>query len=114
MTVAGNLQLKEQDRRAIAAAVEVLRERFPVARVTLFGSKARGTDDTESDIDLLVLTTRRLSWEERAEVTEALFPVELQHDVVISVLVAPADEWDRGPYSVLPIHEQIEATGVAL
>jgi predicted nucleotidyltransferase len=114
MTAAANVQLKEGDRRAIAAATRVLRERFPVERVILYGSKARGTDDAESDIDLLVLTTRRLGWPERAAITDALFEVEMQHDVVISALTVPAAEWDHGRYSVLPIYREIRATGVAL
>ena len=53
--------LDDRDRAAIAAAVGLLRSRFPVERVMLYGSKARGTDDEESDIDLLVLTSRKLA-----------------------------------------------------
>jgi hypothetical protein len=33
--------------------------------------------------------------------------------VVISTLVLPADEWEAGPYRVLPIRLEIERQGVA-
>jgi predicted nucleotidyltransferase len=46
------LALADTDRTALAATVEVIRDRSPVDRVALFGSKARGDDGSESDIDL--------------------------------------------------------------
>ena len=36
------ITLKPSDREAIVAATMLLKERFPVTRVTLFGSKATG------------------------------------------------------------------------
>ena len=108
-----DIPLNSKDREAIAAAVLVLKEGFPVQSVTLFGSKATGRDDAESDIDLLVLTSRKLTWRERDAVTDALFDVEMAHDVVISTLVLPAEEWEAGPYRVLPIRAEIERQGVA-
>ncbi|MHB8763553.1 MAG: nucleotidyltransferase domain-containing protein [Deferrisomatales bacterium] len=113
MKTLSDISLHPKDRQAIAAAVSLLKAQFPVQSVTLFGSKATGQDDAESDIDLLVLTTRTLSWRERDAVTDALFDVELAHDVVISTLVLPTEEWEGGPYQVLPIRAEIERQGVA-
>lgn len=106
--------LEAKDRRAIEAAAAILRERFPVASVVLFGSKARGDDDEESDIDLLVLTTLPLSWQERNAVTDSLFNLQLEHSVVISTVVVSEEEWDHGVYQVLPIHEAVEEEGVTV
>ena len=36
-----------------------------VKQVILFGSKTRGDDNEESDIDLFLLTTRPMDWRER-------------------------------------------------
>lgn len=113
MKTIAEIELKPGDREAIAAAKMLLEERFPVTSVTLFGSKATGRDDTESDIDLLVLTSRKLEWRERDAVTDALFDVEMAHDVVISTLVLPAEEWENGPYRVLPIRDEVDREGVA-
>ena len=103
--------LASKDREAIESAALVLRRRFPVERVILFGSKARGTDDEESDIDLLVLTSRSLSLQERDAVIDVLFDVELEHDVVISTLVLSMQDWLEGTYQVLPVHDEIERYG---
>lgn len=78
---------RTSDREAIQTAGGLLRRYFPVERILLFGSKATGRDDRESDIDLLVLTSRPLSWRERHAITNALFDVEMEFQVVISTLV---------------------------
>ena len=107
------ISLREQDRRAVKAAAAILRQQFPVEQVVLFGSKARGDDDAESDIDLLVLTGRLMSWQERREITNSLFDLQLELEVVISTLIVPLEEWERGLYQVLPIRREVEREGVA-
>jgi predicted nucleotidyltransferase len=113
MRTLADIQIAPTDRNAIIAAAQLLRSRFPVVRVLLFGSKATGRDHPESDIDLLVLTSRRLSWRERDAMTEALFDVEMKFEVVISTLVLDEEEWEYGPYHVLPIHDEVYRHGVA-
>jgi predicted nucleotidyltransferase len=113
MRTLANIPLEEKDRQAIEAAARLLRDRFPVERVILFGSKARAAGDEESDIDLLVLTSRKLHWREEEAITNALFDVEMAHDVVISPLIVPAEEWFEGVYRVLAIHGEVDRDGVA-
>jgi len=113
MRTLSDVELRPADRAAIVAAAGMLRERFPVLRVCLFGSKATGRDDAESDIDLFVLTSRSLSWRERDAVTDALFDIEMEFGVVISTLIASEDDWLRGPYQVLAIRGEVERDAVA-
>ena len=112
MKTLDEIHLSDRDRRAVEQAAELLRARFPVEQVALYGSKARGQDDPESDIDLLILTGRTLSASEKKRIIEALFELELELDVVISPLMIPREEWDHGLYQVLPIHREIEREGV--
>jgi predicted nucleotidyltransferase len=97
---------------AIEEARLLLQSRFPVEQLILFGSKARGDDDEESDIDLLVLTSRPLSRAERYAVSDSLFPIGLRHDVIFSPLIVSREEWESGIVSVLPIHDEILEHGV--
>lgn len=114
MRTLAQISINERDRAAIADAVRLLRSRFPVERVILFGSKARGTDDPESDIDLLVLTSRELDRGERNALIDALFDIELDHDVVISPIILALKEWEQGICRVLPIRDEIDRDGVRL
>jgi predicted nucleotidyltransferase len=47
-----DLKLRNNEREA----TRMLKEEFPVKGITLFGSKARGDSDEESDIDLFLVT----------------------------------------------------------
>lgn len=113
MRTLADIPLQENERRAIEAAAGLLYEAFPVEQVILFGSKARGGGDEESDIDLLVLTSRKLPWREADAITIALFDLELAYDVIFSTLIVPSQEWTAGVYRVLPIHDEITREGVA-
>ena len=104
--------LKPGDLEAVRRATAILKQRFPVERVVLFGSKAVGQDTPESDIDLLVLTRRALDQAEKAEIVEALFDLQLELEVVLSTLVASLEEWEEGYFQVLPIRQEIERDGV--
>ena len=53
MKTINDLRLEHREKCAISEASKVLKEKFLVEKVVLFGSKARGDDDMESDIDLL-------------------------------------------------------------
>ena len=105
-------KLNKREREAIKAASNLLKSRFPVENVILFGSKARGDDNPESDIDLLVLTSYPLPWRERKEITYSLFEVEMTYDVVISTLVTTISEWRKGAFPLLPIYDEISQDGV--
>ena len=104
--------LKVQERKAIDAACVMLKERFPVEKVIVFGSKARVDNDEGSVIDLLLLTSRPIHWRERKAVIYALFEMKMAYHVGISILDASVSEWNEGPFSVLPIYDDISREGV--
>ena len=91
----------------------MLRESFPVKEVVLFGSKARGDDDEESDVDLLISTTQPVSWNERKAINDALYNIQIKYDIIISPLITTVTEWNEGTFSVLPIHGEISDQGVS-
>jgi predicted nucleotidyltransferase len=108
-----SIPLSERDRRAIHAAAFALRSMLPVDRIILFGSKTRGGGGTDSAIDLLVLTSRPLSRDERARVVSPLSPLQPEHGVPFSTLEIPVSEWESGLYRVTPLKAKFERDGVA-
>ena len=83
-----------------------------VLAIMAYGSLATRTLSKESDIDLLVLTSRELSRLEHRALLEALYDIQLQHDVLLSPLVVLRTDWEAGLYSVLPLHFEIDRDGV--
>jgi predicted nucleotidyltransferase len=112
MITLDNLSIQENEKNAILEASTMLRETFPVKEVVLFGSKARGDDDEESDIDLLILTSQPVSWNERKAINNDLYEIQMKYDVIISTLITTVREWNEGTFSVLPIHGEISDQGV--
>jgi predicted nucleotidyltransferase len=108
-----DLTLKEREKKAIREATRTLKEKFPVKEVVLFGSKARGDDDPDSDIDLLLVTTRSLEWRERQAIIHALFDLGMEHDVIFSILDTTESDFDKGIFTAFPIYKEIKKEGVA-
>ena len=107
MKTIDELQLSDREKQAIRKATRLLKENYFVKEVILFGSKARGTDDPESDIDLLLLTSNPLHWRDRESIINALFDIEMEFDVVISILDTTVAEWNNGIFAKFPIHANI-------
>lgn len=106
--------LSKNERGAIDAAVMLLRERFPVEKVILYGSKVRGDSNQYSDIDLLLVTSRPLHWREEKTIVEILFDLGMEYDVIFSPLFASSDEWDRGVFREFPIYREIMEEGAII
>ena len=107
--------LASQERRAIDQYVACIRDRFPgrILSVALFGSKARGDADTESDIDLIVLVDSEDS-EFRSELWRIASDLSLEHNVVLSVRVYAQDRWAEAKRIHLPFSCAIAADCIPL
>ena len=102
--------LHKNERNAIAAAARLLKEKYSIDRIILFGSKARGDSDASSDIDLLLISSTKLHWRDEKAVVDALFDIGMEHDVIFSPLFAAADEWE-GIFKSFPIYREITRDG---
>ncbi len=69
----GEQEKAEKDKKVIEVATMHMKKYFPIESVILFGSKAKGKADDESDIDLILLTKRPISWKERKAIIDTLF-----------------------------------------
>lgn len=91
-----------------------IKNKFEIERIILYGSVVRKEMDEESDIDLLIITKKALQREVRHVITDIVFEVNLKYGTNYSTLVVDENSWEDGPYSILPIHEEIEKEGVVV
>ena len=115
MKVRSLSQLSPNDRAAVIDYVDRIRNRFTgrVRAVILFGSKARGDADAESDIDLLVLVDAENS-QFRSELWRIASDVSLDYNVVLSPRVFGEARWAETRRIRLPLYRAIVADGVPL
>ncbi|MBF0497038.1 MAG: nucleotidyltransferase domain-containing protein [Deltaproteobacteria bacterium] len=106
------IPLTDKDRQTVVTAAGILKERFPVDEVILYGSKARGDDHADSDIDLLIITSRPILWRERKSIVAALFDLGLANDTIISILTVPLADWTAGAFRQTAIYREIRRDGV--
>lgn len=115
MKVRSLSQLAPNDRAAVIDYVDRIRNRFTdrVRAVILFGSKARGDADAESDIDLLVLVDAENS-QFRSELWRIASDVSLDYNVVLSPRIFGEARWAETRRIRLPLYRAIVADGVPL
>ena len=106
--------LMKNESDAIEEAVRMLKNKFSIVKVILFGSKARGDHDEHSDIDLLVVASELLHWKEEKAIVEALFDIGMEYDVIFSPLFTFSDEWEKGIFMEFPIYQEISRDGAVV
>jgi uncharacterized protein (UPF0332 family)/predicted nucleotidyltransferase len=87
-------RLKPSDRRAAEAFVEAVRRELDsnLLMVALFGSKARGDDLPDADIDFLLVTEGDPRDLER-RLTPVTAAIDIEHSVLINTLVFSMERW---------------------
>lgn len=96
-------------KRVKAAVLEL----EPEAQVILYGSRARGTAQPDSDWDFLILLPRMdkaLEW----QIKDRLYDIELETDTVLSSIIRSRQEWLSKRYEVVPLRREIERDGVTV
>ena len=82
------------------------------AEVILYGSRARGDFGEESDWDVLVLTSGRLTNKAEADLRDRIYDIELEHAQSLSTIILDKATWDH--WEVMPLHRNVTKEGVAL
>ena len=89
------------DRKEILLKIKnAVMELDPDARIILFGSRARGDSEKESDWDLLILTSIPANEENKRNIRNHLLDIELETEQAISTLIHHNDYWRN--YSITP------------
>lgn len=85
-----------------------------VQSVIVFGSVARGEATAESDLDVLVVVDRELSYAEETAAYDTVYRTNLQYDTNISLVVVDAERWESPVWSRLPLYQAVQQEGVYL
>ncbi|MBM4049192.1 MAG: nucleotidyltransferase domain-containing protein [Planctomycetes bacterium] len=106
--------LSEKDQDILRECKGIIQKFVPDATVLLYGSVARGTQEPDSDYDILVLTERSLSTAEEDQVRDAIYDLELERGVIVCALFYSRDQWNDPLHRVMPLHRSVDREGIVL
>ncbi|MHB1679740.1 MAG: nucleotidyltransferase domain-containing protein [bacterium] len=110
------LNLKDNEVQAITELKKRILRLYPDAAIVLFGSKARGDFNKDSDIDLLILLDATVdSKVESNIISNALSDVYLKYpENIFNLLIENKELWNSPKYQAMPIAENIHSEGLPL
>ena len=103
--------LNPNELEALRKLKEALTRDFRFVELRLFGSKARGDSNPESDIDVLIVL-EELNREIRKQVSALCCDLSIDHHVVISPILYSLAEFTSGHTRITPFYQNVRREGV--
>ena len=88
--------------------------RVRLSKMILFGSRARGDADPDSDMDVLVVLDGPVSKQSRRIVSDKAWEVGFDSGIVVVPIVVSRDSWEKGPERVSLLATAVREEGVSI
>jgi predicted nucleotidyltransferase len=111
-TADGKMTAQEQE--ILTGFKRRLQERLPVDKLVLFGSRARGDADPDSDMDVLVVLNTPVDWTVQKAVSECAWEASVFKNIVLAPIAVYREEWEDGPESSSLLALAVNREGVPL
>ena len=106
------MAISPKEKQALAALRSELQDKYQIVDVKVFGSKARGTDTVESDLDVMIVL-EDLSPAIESEIDDLIFEINIEYSCLITALFFGREELERGPLTESPVYKKILQEGIA-
>jgi len=93
--------------------ITLMRKKIKINHVVLFGSRARGDAEPDSDMDVLVVVDD-LTEEIEDYISECAWEAGFESGIVLVPVVFSRNDWENGPERYSLLSEAIKSEGVYL
>ena len=100
-----------RDRQILDQFVDKVRLKIPDAQIWVFGSRARGDAQPDSDLDICVVT-ETMSREQEDIIDYAAWEVGFEHELFVQTLKYSRDQFENSPRVVSPLFQNIRKEGI--
>ena len=104
--------MNPRDKQILSLFSARVRALFPEARIWAFGSRARGTADEESDLDVCIVLDDNSEAAE-SQITHIAWEVGFENEMLIMPVVYSRADFESGILSFSPLVRMIRREGVA-
>jgi predicted nucleotidyltransferase len=110
-----SMKLTADEQAWLDAYCQALKEQYPgiVDRMVIYGSKARGDDHSDSDLDVLLIVKNDASHLKRP-LRRIGYELAATSDAVPSILAYTQDEWESRRESGAPFQQAVERDAVVV
>jgi predicted nucleotidyltransferase len=107
--------LSDIERTALHQLYHKLTDALALRDVILFGSKARGTFNPDSDLDVLAIIQEPKTWKTREQVSDLCLEVNLEYDTNITCSLESSIHWDDPEGDMWPsFRENVMEEGIRI
>lgn len=92
----------------------LLSKRVGFHKLILFGSRARGDADPDSDLDVLVVLESQPTDSDRELISDCAWEAGFEYGIVIVPIVFARREWEEGPERYSLLSQAVQADGIPI
>ena len=98
------------EKQILETFAHLVRKKVSLRSVVLFGSRARGDADPDSDMDVLVIV-QELTEEGEEYISECAWKAGFEYGIVLVPVTFLQSEWENGPERFSLLAEAIKSEG---